>query len=166
MVIQMLGMEQKTGVLELERAEERGSLYFAAGELVDAAWRAHRGEPAVYRLLRWTGGHFRFVPAAEGAAPERRIAGGTQHLLMEAMRLQDEAQRLLEDLPPADRSLRATPKLGAMLARRRPAPDLKRLLDLIDEKRSIQEILDAEPDELKALEVLVGLHKNGFIEAG
>jgi len=164
MVIQMLGMEQKTGVLELERDEERGTLHFAGGEVVDAAWRDHRGEPAVYRLLRWTAGHFRFVPAAEDTAPERRITGGTQHLLMEAMRLQDEGQRLLDDLPPADRPLRATAKLATVLARRRPAPDLKQVLDLIDGKRTIRDILDAVPDELKALEALVGLQKNGLIE--
>ncbi len=164
MVVQMLGMEQKTGILELEQAADRGTVHFANGEVVDAAWREHRGEPAAYRLIRWTAGHFRFVPAAEGTAPERRIAGGTQHILMEAMRLQDECQRILDQLPPADRPLRTTTRLAAMLAARRPSAELKQLLDLIDGRHTLQEILDALPDELKALETLQRLHQNGLIE--
>ena len=164
MVVQMLGMEQKTGILELEQGSDRGTLHFANGEVADAAWRDHRGEPAAYRLMRWTAGHFRFVPAAEGTAPERRIAGGTQHILMEAMRLQDESQRIRDQLPPLDRPLRATAKLATMLAARRPSGELKQLLDLIDGKRTAQEILDALPDELKALETLQRLHQNGLIE--
>jgi DNA-binding response OmpR family regulator len=164
MVVQMLGMEQKTGVLELEQAPDRGTLHFAHGEVVDATWREHRGEPAAYRLIRWTAGHFRFVPAAEGTAPERRIAGGTQHILMEAMRLQDEGQRILDQLPPASRPLRITAKLATALAARRPTAELKQLLDLIDGKRTLQEILDALPDELKALETLQRLHQSGLIE--
>ncbi len=163
-VIQILEMERKTGTLELERDADRGALHFAEGEVVDAAWRDHVGEPAVYRLMRWTAGHFRFVPAAEGSAPERRLTGGTQHLLMEAMRLQDEGQRILDLLPPADRPIRATAKLAALLAQRRPAPDLKQILDLIDGRRTINDILDAVPDEPKTLETLERLQKNGLIE--
>ncbi|HEY7675871.1 MAG TPA: DUF4388 domain-containing protein, partial [Candidatus Methylomirabilis sp.] len=104
-VIQILEVERKTGTLELERGGERASLHFDDGQIVDAAWKDHGGEMAVYRILQWTDGAFRFVPAAEGAAPAQRIRSNNQHLLMEGMRRLDEGARLLGQLPPPDRPL-------------------------------------------------------------
>ncbi|HYB73391.1 MAG TPA: DUF4388 domain-containing protein [Candidatus Sulfotelmatobacter sp.] len=164
-VIQILEVERKTGTLELERGGERAALHFDEGQIVDAAWKDHGGEMAVYRILQWTEGAFRFDPAAAGAAPAQRIQSNNQHLLMEGMRRLDEGARLLGELPPPDRPLRTTPHLAAMLAKRRPAADLKQLLDLIDGRRGIGEILQALPDDLQALEALVRLKEHGFIEA-
>lgn len=164
-VIQILEVERKTGTLELERGGERTALHFDEGQIVDAVWKDHGGEMAVYRILQWMDGTFRFVPAAEGAAPAQRIQSNNQHLLMEGMRRLDEGGRLLGQLPPPDRPLRTTPQLTAMLAQRRPAADLKQLLDLIDGRRGIGEILQAIPDDLQALEALVRLKDHGFIEA-
>jgi len=165
-VIQILEMERKTGTLELERGGVGGALHFDNGQIVDAAWKEHGGEIAVYRLLQWTDGTFRFVPAPEGAGPEQRIASNNQHLLMEGMRRLDEGGRLLERLPPPDRPLRTTARLAERLARGRAAANLKQLLDLIDGKRTLAEILEAMPDDLHTLETLVRLQENAFIEAG
>lgn len=166
LVVQILEMERKTGALHVEGSGQRGrgALHLDEGQIVGADWEGHSGELAAYRLIRMTDGTFRFAPA-EGAPPAHDIESNNQHLLMEAMRRQDEGERILGRLGATDRPLRITPRLAAMLGNRRPTGDLKQVLDLIDGRRTILDILALLPDDLNILEALARLQERGFIES-
>jgi CheY-like chemotaxis protein len=163
LVVQMLEMEGRSGALHLDGGGQGGVLHLDEGRIVGAEWKGHTGEFAAYRLIRMTDGVFRFAPG-DGPAPARDIQFNNQHLLMEAMRRQDEGDRILERLPARDRPLRTTARLAAVLGNRRPAGDLKQLLDLIDGRRTILEILDLVSDDLRILEGLARLEERGLIE--
>jgi len=163
LVIQMLEMERKSGALHVEGGGQAGVLHLDEGQIVCAEWKGHTGEFAAFRLIRMTNGVFRFAPG-DGPPPVRDIQSNNQHLLMEAMRRQDEGERILERLSARDRPLRTTARLAAMLGNRRPAGDLKQLLDLLDGRRTLLEILDQVPDDLRILEGLARLEERGLIE--
>src|SRR5206468_6427394 len=68
------------------------------GQVIDAELGPLAGEAAFWRLMTWETGQFRveFGPVDR----DLRIDGGTQSLLMEAMRRVDEISRSAEELPP------------------------------------------------------------------
>lgn len=94
-LIQWLCTQRRNVGIELERAGEKGSrekglLYLASGEIVDAAAGATRGETAVYRLLGWNDGVFKVDAGLR--APGRSIWASWNELLLEGMRQLDEDQ--------------------------------------------------------------------------
>jgi len=93
-LVQILDVSQKSGVLFLRFHEAYGQIKFSDGEIMSAelvseAGETVRDEEAIYRMVTFTEGTFRF----EQAAVERRKTVKTNNasILMEACRLQDEA---------------------------------------------------------------------------
>jgi CheY-like chemotaxis protein len=72
-------------------AQPRCEMYFVEGQLVHAASGWLLGDEAVYDALRWEGGTFEIDFKA--TTDLRTTTGSTQALLMEGMRLLDEANR-------------------------------------------------------------------------
>lgn len=94
-VVQLLGQQRKSGSLKIRsgpgRGTERGVIYLATGEVVDARCGDLTGEEAFYRLAQLEDGTFKF--ANEETRTGRTIMRKTPNLLMEAMRLKDEQKR-------------------------------------------------------------------------
>jgi len=92
MFLQLIEMEQKTCTIRLaEKASgKEGVLFFRDGELIDARTDALAGEGAAYKIFAWD----RVSISIENACPrkERRIQRDLHAVLMEAMRLKDEAE--------------------------------------------------------------------------
>lgn len=89
-VLTMLEMERKTGVLEVQ-GDATGRIYLRDGTPLRATVAGDppvRGAEAVYALLTWTSGSFRFLAMDLDIADE--IGMATTHLLMEAARRIDE----------------------------------------------------------------------------
>jgi CheY-like chemotaxis protein len=88
-LMQSLEMGQKSCRLTLSRAGERCEMYFAAGQCKDARLGATEGDEAVFQAINWTGGEFEIDFA--GTSDRTTTTRSTTGLLMEAMRLLDEA---------------------------------------------------------------------------
>jgi HD-GYP domain-containing protein (c-di-GMP phosphodiesterase class II) len=93
-LVQILDVSQKSGVLLLRFPEAYGQVKFSDGEIMSAelisdAGETVRDEEAIYKMVAYTEGTFRF----EQSAVERRKTVKTNNatILMEACRLQDEA---------------------------------------------------------------------------
>ena len=82
-------MGQKSCRLTLNHAGERCEMYFAAGQCKDAKLGATEGDDAVFQAIHWTDGEFEIDFA--GTSDRTTTTRSTTGLLMEAMRLMDEA---------------------------------------------------------------------------
>lgn len=95
-LLAMLEMERKSGILSLSRGRARARLLCRDGQIVRAELlgddgTSRRGVEAITSMLTWSEGRFDFVPSVVQSADE--IGVRTTHLLMEAARRVDEAER-------------------------------------------------------------------------
>jgi CheY-like chemotaxis protein len=88
-LMQSLEMGQKSCRLTLSRGKDRAELYFTAGQCKHAKSGAQEGDDAVFQAVGWPDGEFEidFNSNSDRETTTRSTTG----LLMEAMRLMDEA---------------------------------------------------------------------------
>jgi len=89
--MQSLEMGRKSCLLTLTKDDEKCDVYFTEGQVVHAVYGASKGDEAVFKVLRWTGGNFQLD--FEGKTTETSTQLNTQGLLMEGLRLLDESNR-------------------------------------------------------------------------
>ncbi|HXM98243.1 MAG TPA: response regulator [Candidatus Dormibacteraeota bacterium] len=92
-LLQSLEMGQKSCRLQVTKAGEQCELYFASGQCRDAKMGALEGDEAVFKIVLWTEGEFEIDFNAANASQRTTTTRSTTGLLMEAMRLMDEASR-------------------------------------------------------------------------
>ena len=92
--LQMIHMEQKTCLLEIETPDDRkGYFYFEDGVLFDAVYEELIGEEAALAIIPRERAKIRFKNLAKGKKRvSRRINKDLMAVLMDAMRLEDEAR--------------------------------------------------------------------------
>jgi CheY-like chemotaxis protein len=90
-LFQSLELGHKTCRLSLSDGNERCDMYFSDGQVNHALYGALRGDEAVYKVLTWTEGKFEID--FSGNSSEQSTTRSTQGLLMEGLRLLDEANR-------------------------------------------------------------------------
>jgi CheY-like chemotaxis protein len=93
-LMQSLEMGQKSCKLTLRHNGESAELYFTAGQCKHAQLGAAEGDGVVYQTVNWGAGEFEIE---FGARSERETTThSTTGLLMEAMRIMDEANQSVE----------------------------------------------------------------------
>jgi len=92
-LMQSLEIGQKSCRLVVRKGEEQAELYFANGQCRDAKIGTVEGDDAVFKAVLWTEGEFEIDFNAVGASTATTTTRSTTGLLMEAMRLLDEANR-------------------------------------------------------------------------
>ena len=90
-LMQSLEMGQKSCRLVVRKEGEHGELYFANGQCRDAQSGGVEGDDAVLKVIFWTAGDFEIDFNAANASTRTTTTRTTTGLLMEAMRLLDEA---------------------------------------------------------------------------
>jgi CheY-like chemotaxis protein len=90
-LVQSLEMGRKSCSLTLTNKDDKCQLYFSEGQVTHATYGSLIGDPAVFKVLRWTDGNFEVN--FEGKATQQTTNLNTQGLLMEGLRQLDEAQR-------------------------------------------------------------------------
>ncbi len=88
-LLQSLELGRKTCALTLARHGDRCQLFFSDGQIHDAVYGNLRGDDAVYRVLSWPDGTFTIDFTKSSS--EQTTTRSTQGLLMEGLRLIDEA---------------------------------------------------------------------------
>lgn len=93
-LMQSLEMGQKSCRLRLRRSGETAELYFVAGQCKHAQMGATEGDAVAYQVIGWLDGEFEID---FGATTKRETTTlSTTGLLMEAMRLMDEANQSVQ----------------------------------------------------------------------
>src|SRR5579864_7397262 len=90
-LVQSLEMGRKSCLLTLTLDNDKCEMYFSEGQVKHATYGPLSGDPAVFKVLRWTGGNFQIN--FEGKTNQQSTSLNTQGLLMEGLRLLDEAKR-------------------------------------------------------------------------
>jgi CheY-like chemotaxis protein len=98
-LMQSLEMGRKSCQLTLTNEGERCEVFFVEGQVKHATYGSLVGDPAVFKVLRWTGGSFQLD--FEGKSDKETTQLNTQGLLMEGLRLLDESQRDTGEAEPA-----------------------------------------------------------------
>jgi CheY-like chemotaxis protein len=90
-LVQSLEMGRKSCLLTLSNAADKCEIYFNQGQATHAVYGPITGDQAVFKVLRWTQGNFQIDFEAQTAQQSTTL--NTQGLLMEGLRLLDEANR-------------------------------------------------------------------------
>jgi CheY-like chemotaxis protein len=90
-LVQSLEMGRKSCLLAMTNGDDRCEIYFNQGQARHAVYGPTTGDEAVFRVLRWTEGNFQID--FNGKSEQETTTLNTQGLLMEGLRLLDEAQR-------------------------------------------------------------------------
>ena len=90
-LVQSLEMGRKSCLLTLTNGEDKCEMYFSEGQIPHAVYGSLKGDDAVFKVLRWTGGNFQIN--FEGKTKQQSTTLNTQGLLMEGLRLLDESRR-------------------------------------------------------------------------
>ncbi|ATB41416.1 transcriptional regulator [Cystobacter fuscus] len=156
-LMQILGMNKRSGKLTLERGNERGEIVVMEGRPFNARVGRAEGEKALFRLLVWTEGTFTFAPGNTSGKP--RIQRPMDSALLEAMRQADEVNRLLPGLPPRHTRLVLAPEADLTQDQH---PVTAQVVDLLRQPRSLGEVLDLAPaTDLDVVGVLHTLLQKG-----
>ena len=89
-LLQSLELSRKTCALTLTSADQRCEMFFTEGQIQHAQHGHIAGDDAVYSVLSWETGNFEID--FNGRSSEHTTTKSTQGLLMEGLRLLDEAR--------------------------------------------------------------------------
>jgi len=90
-IIQMNCLSRLTTALIVTRNGEKGIIYFNEGEVIHAECGVEKGTDAFYEILSWEEGEF--VSNMGVLTPTKTIYQSWEHLLVEAMRRNDEKNK-------------------------------------------------------------------------
>jgi CheY-like chemotaxis protein len=114
-LIQMNCLSQITTALYIKKDNREGCIFFEDGQITHSEVGAIEGEEALFTILSWSTGSFRFVGGVK--APKVSISTNWEYLLIEGMRKADEMSLALErgeiedsELAPVDESTRMLAK--------------------------------------------------------
>jgi CheY-like chemotaxis protein len=149
-LMQILGMNKRSGRLALVRGPERGEISMSEGRPVNARLGKVEGEKALFRMIAWTEGTFTFTPGPVSGKP--RIQRAIDDALLEGFRQADEVNRLLPTLPPRHARLVLAPEADLPKDQH---PVTAQVVELLRQPRSLGEVLDLAPAlDLEVLGVL------------
>ncbi|HJW98761.1 MAG TPA: response regulator [Terriglobales bacterium] len=94
-LFQSLELGHKTCRLTVTNGSGRCDMYFTDGQINHALCGGLRGDEAVFKVITWTDGQFEIDFSASNS--EQTTTRSTQSLLMEGLRLLDEANRDTEE---------------------------------------------------------------------
>jgi DNA-binding response OmpR family regulator len=94
-LFQSLEMGHKSCSLTLSNNGEKCQMYFSDGQINHATFGSTKGDDAVYKVMSWVDGTFSID--FTGSSAEHTTSRSTQGLLMEGLRLLDEANRDAEE---------------------------------------------------------------------
>ncbi|CAA9545790.1 MAG: Adenylate cyclase [uncultured Thermomicrobiales bacterium] len=106
-VLQMVQMDNRTCRLDIVSPDGVGRLDCHGGQLIDASTGDLRGEEAAYRILGWRASRIA-IRSMDGPIGEPTIRVALAHLLIEAVRQEDERGRAAPPRQAASMSTRPT----------------------------------------------------------
>ncbi len=167
-VIQLLSSMRKSGIMEIHAPHRSGRIFLREGVMLSAQIKGSRylsPQKALYRMVAWKEGTFKLEKLVEKELPasDTWMRNTTDGLLLEAMRQQDELERLRPMLPSSGAQFRIAQPLGISL--RELSPEQLDMLEIAHNHVQLRTILDASPeDDLETSLLLVHLLEVGALE--
>jgi CheY-like chemotaxis protein len=159
---QMLSMNARSGVIQVEGERMAGSIYIDTGEIVSAQALNALGEKALYRLIALREGTFRFLPGK--VEVRRTIHSSSQQVIIEGLRHFDEIKNLSSDLPSPNDSVALSKHARSVTG---GSGVVREVILLAEFCHSVKEIVNncSYPD-LVVYETLIQLKKRGVLQIG
>lgn len=160
---QMLSMNRKSGILQVEGERVSGSIYIEKGDIISASTQSIVGEKALYRMIPLTVGKFRFLPGKVGV--RRTIFTPNQHTILEGLRQDDELRKLGDALPsPADSVVVVGGDAKAIAS---AGGAIREVLMLCEFCSRVEDIVNnCNFPDLAVYEALLSLKERGILEIG
>lgn len=124
--LQLIEVEQKTGLIIVRSSGQEGRLYFDKGQLLHGETRRLRGPAAVYEIVSWPDPKLEIF--YKRSSRERTVKEPLQHILMEAARLLDERGRS-SGVPVGDGAESAAVRGDTARSEQRGRPDVEAVLE-------------------------------------
>lgn len=137
-LLQILSMNRRDGIITLSDEERRGEIYLVKGNIINATIGGLEGEKALFRLLQWKRGKFRFTSG--NVISPVRITKPTYNVLMEGMRQMDEIARIIKLVPGEDELLIVDQKRIQQLLKREGV--YKELAYIFDIYRRVSDVVE------------------------
>jgi CheY-like chemotaxis protein len=137
-LLQILRMNRRSGLLELEMEGRRGTLFISEGEILDAEVGRFHGEKAFYRTLAWEGGKFEFRP--QSVSVRSLIKRPGENLILEGLRQLDEVNKLRAALAPPGTHLQLLRRFEGPPERLKPVT--REILKLLEYFTRLEDILN------------------------
>jgi DNA-binding response OmpR family regulator len=162
-LIEILGIEKKTGVLSLINENgSSGQIVFNRGNVFSANTVSLHAEEAVYKTMNWNRGRFTMFFGDVDADDEMMISN--MGMLLQGAKRMDLRNELLKQLPSLDAVVITTSNFKKILAQKEMNPELKEFLTLFDGERTLGRIIDdCRENEIVTLKRIVKLYKLGFL---
>ena len=159
-LLQIFGLNRRTGTLFLQYGEQQGRIHLEDGSVISVVLGETTGEKALYRILRWHEGSFRYHPGH--ADVTRDIARSMDALLMEGMRQLDEWGSLVKLMPPPGTVLKLSKSRDELPQNMRPVT--QEILLLMEFYNTLQEIVERSTHtDYDVCQSILGLIQKGII---
>jgi hypothetical protein len=162
-VLQLLHVNKKAGLLQVNGDKATGVLYISNGEVIHAETRTTKGEAAAFDILEWEKGEFEFL--ASKVPAQQSIRRTVPDLLMEAARTSDSRRRLKSLFPNMDAVPCPTLPFDQLIAGLKLYSEDKKILPFFDGYRTFKEVMAvAETNEVGVLQAASILRDAGRLE--
>ncbi len=162
-VLKVLEGKKSTARVSFDTEIGHGEVNLVEGKIVDAMLGDLFGRQALLSLLGAAEGHFSVADLAK-AEPRPPLCPSIDLLLSERAKRIADWRRLSEQMPPLSSSLKLSPEGVETLPKKDLKPEEKRLVPLLDGRRSIADLVnDSELDAVDAFGILVGWLRSGLI---
>ncbi|TKJ31276.1 MAG: hypothetical protein CEE40_01860 [Chloroflexi bacterium B3_Chlor] len=162
-ILKLLSSEGQTGRLSLSNGASKGEIFLREGNVVHAASGEHISEEAVYSLMGWLQGGFRFVP--DVGAPEESVTTPTEQVLLEGARRVQQWGEIKKVIPSTDVVFKLSP-VGASGTVNLEAYEWQ-VVARVNAARTVAQIAqDLGEDEFRVAKVLYRLVSAGLLEVG
>jgi CheY-like chemotaxis protein len=159
-LLQIFGLNRRTGTLFLQYGEQQGRIHLEDGSVVSVVLGETTGEKALYRILRWHEGSFRYHPGHTDVT--RDIARSMDALLMEGMRQLDEWGSLVKLMPPPSTVLKLSKSRDELPQNMRPVT--QEILLLMEFYDTLQDIVERSTHtDYDVCQSILGLIQKGII---
>ncbi|MDF1536105.1 MAG: DUF4388 domain-containing protein [bacterium] len=159
-LLQIFGLNRRTGTLTLLHGEQEGKIYLVNGSVISTVLGETNGEKALYRILRWQDGTFRYHPGEVNIT--RNITRSMDALLMEGMRQLDEWDSIYRLMPPPDTVLELAKSREDLPQNMRPVT--QEVILLLEFYSTLKEIVEkATHTDYDICRSILGLIQKGIV---
>lgn len=159
-LLQIFGLNRRTGTLILNSDDLTGRIFLLEGSVISAVLGETKGEKALYRILRWHEGSFRYNPGH--ADVTRDISRSMDALLMEGMRQLDEWDSLVKLVPPPGTVLMLSKSRDELPQNMRPVT--QEVLLLMEFYNTVKDIVEKSTHtDYDVCQSILGLIQKGII---
>lgn len=158
-LIQTLELGKKSAILKLKHHSSIGVVHISKGELVNARLENLTAEQSIMRMFTWTTGTF-FVDITN-VDPSRKITKNNKELIDIGVRRINDWEQIKQGLPPLNAIVTKTNHNNYEQLN----PEEKGIIESVENKVRLCDIIEqCHLDDLKALEIVRGLHQKGYLQ--